>query len=285
MLDVTQVLTGIVNERATTHYRALFPAAPAHVLDVVGRAVEGALSAISGSDALYHNIEHTAHVTLVGLEIARARQLRDGDVTPTLWANMIIALLCHDIGYVRGLCRADTEHHIATGGDGPPMRNVDGSSDAILMPIHVNRGKRFVEEAFTREPLADVGFIKACIERTRFPVPADAWYVQTDDYPGLVRAADLIGQLSDPRYLNKLSAVFFEFEEIGFNELTGYERPGDLLSGYPAFFERHVAPYIGAAVSLLETTVDGRDILAHLYGNLARARDTGAGTLANVANS
>ncbi|MEQ8493765.1 MAG: metal-dependent phosphohydrolase [Gammaproteobacteria bacterium] len=285
MLDVTQVLTGIVNERLATHFRALFPGAPRYVLDVVTRAADGALAAISGSDALYHNTEHTTHVTLVGLEILRARQQRERDVTPTLWANVAIALLCHDIGYVRGLCRADTAQHLATGTDGPPMRNVGGSSDAVLMPVHVNRGKRFIEEAFTREPLADVAFISACIERTRFPVPTDDWYARTDDFPGLVRAADLIGQLSDPRYLNKLAAVFFEFEEIGFNQTTGYARPGDLLSGYPGFFERHVAPYIDAAVALLETTDDGRDVLAHLYGNLARAREAGVGALPHVANS
>ncbi|MEQ8663166.1 MAG: metal-dependent phosphohydrolase [Gammaproteobacteria bacterium] len=285
MLDVTQVLTSIVRERATTHFHALYPGAPRHVLDVVTRAADGALAAISGSDALYHNIEHTTHVTLVGLEIMRARQQRDRDVTPTLWANLAIALLCHDIGYVRGLCRADTANHLATGTDGPPLRNVDGASDAFLMPVHVNRGKRFVEEAFSREPLADTAFINACIERTRFPVPADAWYAQTGDFPGLVRAADLIGQLSDPRYLNKLAAVFFEFEEIGFNQMTGYARPGDLLSGYPGFFERHVAPYIDVAVDLLDTTADGRDVLAHLYANLARAREAGSGALAHVANS
>lgn len=37
------------------------------------------------------------------------------------------------------------------------------------------------------------------------------------NYPGLVQAADLIGQLSDPRYLKKISALFYEFQETGFN--------------------------------------------------------------------
>ncbi|MGE0484378.1 MAG: metal-dependent phosphohydrolase [Gammaproteobacteria bacterium] len=284
MLDVTEVLTGIVTERAEAHFDDLFDGASAEYRDLACRAAGTALTAISGSDALYHNIEHTAHVTLVGLEILYGKQCRDGDLTPRLWLNTIIALLCHDIGYVRGLCRMDSSTSLASGLDGQAMRNVAGSSDAVLMPIHVNRGKRFVEEQFLDEERADVGFINACIERTRFPVPDDAWYAQTGDFPGLVRAADLIGQLSDPRYLNKLSAIFFEFEEIGFNQLTGYTRPGDLLTGYPTFFDNHVAPYIGVASDCLEQTAEGRDVLRHLYDNLDRARAASATPLANAAN-
>ncbi|MCB1748985.1 MAG: metal-dependent phosphohydrolase [Gammaproteobacteria bacterium] len=284
MLDVTEVLTGIVTERATAHYGELFSGTAPEHRDLACRAAHSALTAISGSDALYHNIEHTAHVTLVGLEILYGKQRRDGDLTPALWLNTVIALLCHDIGYVRGLCRADTGASLASGQDGQAMRNVSGSSDAVLMPIHVNRGKRFVEEQFLGEPRADVGFINACIERTRFPVPDDAWYAQTGDFPGLVRAADLIGQLSDPRYLNKLSAIFFEFEEIGFNQLTGYTRPGDLLTGYPSFFANNVAPYIDVASDCLQQTDEGRDILRHLYDNLERARTASTTPLASAAN-
>ncbi|MEX2482515.1 MAG: metal-dependent phosphohydrolase [Gammaproteobacteria bacterium] len=284
MLNVTKVLTDIVDERATAHFEALYPAASGTALDFVRYAAGVALEAIGTSDALYHNIEHTTHVTLVGLEILKGRQEQQGDVPVRTWANVVVALLCHDIGYVRSLCRADTAFNIATGQDGPAMRNVDGASDAVLMPVHVNRGKRFIEETFAEHRFADVDFINTCIERTRFPVPEDPAYQGTADFPGLVRAADLIGQLSDPRYLNKLTAIFFEFEEIGFNEMTGYDRPGDLLTGYPAFFERHVQPYIIEASAYLEHSAEGRDILAHLYANLERARASIEAPLANAAN-
>jgi hypothetical protein len=48
--------------------------------------------------------------------------------------------------------------------------------------------------------------IKRNIELTRFPVPADEDHQDTTNFPGLIRAADLIGQMSDPRYLQKISA-------------------------------------------------------------------------------
>ena len=285
MLNVTKVLTSIVNDTAAEHYREIYPQAPAASLDHVLRFAGTAFDWIGTSDALYHNVEHTAHVTLVGLHLLRGKQRTEGMVTPEIWSNVVIALLCHDIGYARGLCRSDTASTLATGIDGQPFDVAIGRSDAVLMPIHVNRGKRFVEEQFIDSRLTDIGFVNACIERTRFPVPDDPWYAQTDDYPGLVRAADLIGQLSDPRYLNKLSAIFFEFEEVGFNESMGYECPGDLLIGYPAFFESSVQPYIAEAVSFLEQTADGRDIVAHLYGNLTAAREAYPETLPAAANS
>ena len=284
MLNVTKVLTSIVSECAAEHFRAMYPRASGARLDLAVTVAHTALSAIARSDALYHNVEHTAHVTLVGLQILRAKQERERAVSPETWCNTVIALLCHDIGYVRGLCRADNSNALSTGLEGQTFRVVAGASDAVLMPIHVNRGKRFIAENFFDSDLVDSSFVNACIERTRFPVPVDPWYAQTDDYPGLVRAADLIGQLSDPRYLNKLSAIFYEFEEVGFNNALGYMRPGDLLTSYPAFFDNSVAPYIGVGVGYLEGSAEGREILTQLYANLNTARTVHCEDLRAVAS-
>ena len=44
----------------------------------------------------------------------------------------------------------------------------------------------------------------------------------TDDFPGLVRAADLIGQLADINYLRKQAALFSEFHETGMSNKLKY---------------------------------------------------------------
>ena len=46
-------------------------------------------------------------VTLLGTEILRGREIAER-VTPEDWLHMTVALLCHDVGYVRGACRGDT---------------------------------------------------------------------------------------------------------------------------------------------------------------------------------
>lgn len=274
MLDVPGMLYGVLAQRLPRKFELMFDERDPACIDVVLDAAHMALHAIARSDALYHNVEHTAQVTLVGAAVLYGRQLERQDVTPAAWLNTLVALLCHDIGYVRGICRADRGDRCATGVARRSLQLQSGASDAALMPVHVDRGKCFVAEYFAGVPLVDVAQVQANIERTRFPVPDDPVYQLGDDYPGLVRAADLIGQLGDRRYLHKLSAVFYEFEEVGYNAATGYRKPGDLLASYPEFFRDRVQPYIADAVRYLKRTEEGRDILAHLEHNLAAARRT-----------
>lgn len=277
MLNITELLAAEVANRLGSNYAVMFGGADSGHLSAAAEIAQRALSSIATSDALYHNVEHSVYVTVVGMQILLGRQIVAADVSRDDWLNVITALLCHDIGYVRGICATDGGDRLATGVGNQSVRLAAGSSDAALMPLHVDRGKRYVSEQFAgAQPLIDTAVVQSCIERTRFPVPDDAWYRQTGDYPGLVRGADLIGQLSDPRYLHKLSAVFFEFEEIGFNRTTGYRKPGDLLSAYPAFFEKNVAPFIVDAERYLKQTKDGREILASLYRNLDVARQPDA---------
>jgi hypothetical protein len=274
MLNVTQLLSAEVANRLAANFSATFGADQSEHLKLATRATHEVLGRIATSDALYHNVEHTTYVTLVGVQILLGKQTLEGDVSPDDWLNVVIALLCHDIGYVRGINFQDRLECVGTGVQNQTAALAYGGSDATLMPIHVDRGKRFVADNFGGAAVAvDVDAVQACIERTRFPVPPDAQYQNTADLPGLVRGADLIGQMSDPRYLHKLAAVFYEFEEIGFNANTGYRHPRDLRAAYPGFFARNVAPFIAASEKYLEQTAEGREILRSLYHNLESAHD------------
>ena len=59
------------------------------------------------SDALYHDVEHILMVTLAGQEILLGKHIREGGITPDDWLHFMVSLLCHDIGYVRGVCVGD----------------------------------------------------------------------------------------------------------------------------------------------------------------------------------
>jgi hypothetical protein len=229
-----------------------------------------ALENIANSNALYHNVEHTIFVTLVGQEILRGKHIREGGVSSEDWLHFIISLMCHDIGYVKGVCRQDRVafRTYATGKDGTTVTLPLGATDASLTLYHVDRGKLFVEERFGGHKLIDAETIKANIELTRFPVPLDSDHQDTSNYPGLVRAADLIGQLSDPRYLQKIPALFYEFEETGVNKQLGYRHPEDLRLNYPKFYWNSVYPYITNALEYLKLTQEGKQILANLYAHV-----------------
>eukprot|EP01028_Stygiella_incarcerata_P012112 TRINITY_DN7281_c1_g3_i1.p1 TRINITY_DN7281_c1_g3~~TRINITY_DN7281_c1_g3_i1.p1 ORF type:complete len:375 (-),score=127.53 TRINITY_DN7281_c1_g3_i1:857-1981(-) len=229
-----------------------------------------ALEIIGQSDALYHNAEHTILVTLVGQEILRGKHLKEGGVSPEDWLHFVISLLCHDIGYVKGVCLKDRpkEHLFDSGRDGVMIKIAPGATDAALTPYHVDRGKTFVRERFKDHGLIHADLICANIELTRFPVPSDSDHQGTDNYAGLVRAADLIGQLSDPRYHCKIPALFYEFQETGASEKLGYKHPGDLRRKYPSFYWNVVHRFISKATSYLENTHDGHQILANLRSNI-----------------
>src|SRR5919199_1393382 len=131
-----------------------------------------ALENIANSDALYHNIEHTIQVTLAGQAILEGKHLCEGGVTPRDWMHCSIALLCHDIGYVRGVCRRDTDGVIATGLGDATIELAPHGTDAALTPYHVDRSKQFVYERFGGEMLAgadvvDPDTLASYIEMTR----------------------------------------------------------------------------------------------------------------------
>jgi len=227
-----------------------------------------ALESIATSDALYHDVEHTILVTLVGQEILRGKHISEGTVNSNDWFQCIISLLCHDIGYVRGVLRKDHKDVCATGKDDETIQLNDGASDAALTPYHVDRGKLFVQERFGDHPTIDCETVMRNIELTRFPVPAANDTDETRCFPAIVRASDLIGQLSDARYLQKINRLFAEFEETGVNRQLNYAHPGDLRRNYPRFYWSGVYPYVKDALTYLNRTQQGKQVIANLYANV-----------------
>lgn len=270
MFNATAILIDAFVERLHAGYRRTYGGFKPDYPEIIAWAGTMALENIANCDALYHNVEHTMLVTLVGQEILRGKHIREGGVTPDDWLDFIISLLCHDIGYVKGVCRQDQESLglYATGiADGMVSISM-GATSASLTPYHVDRGKLVIDERFGGHKLINAEQIKRNIELTRFPVPADETYQDRHNFSGLARAADLIGQLSDPRYLKKISALFYEFEEVGTNKVLGYKTPGDLRTNYAKFYWNGVFPYIPAALKYLELTQEGKQIVANLYANV-----------------
>lgn len=235
------------------------------LVDIVPAAARIALECIGNSDALYHNVEHTLLVTLTGHDILRGRALHN-HMTADDYAHVIIACLAHDIGYVRGLFTDDHEDGFVINAAGGKVTLPRGSSDAALMPHHVDRSKLYVMRRIVA-PL-DKQRIADAIEGTRFPPLAGQEY---SEEASIVRAADFIGQLGDPNYIRKANALYYEFEEVGINRQLGYDSPADIVDRYPQFYWNSVAPHIQTEIRYLNKTASGRQWIASLYANVFRA--------------
>ena len=251
-----------------------FGASHARLAELIPFAARLALECIGNSDALYHNVEHTMLVTLVGHDIFKGRALSQRS-TPTDYSNFIVACLVHDIGYVRGVVKGDKDDAYVVDGTGRKISLPRGSSDAALGPYHVERSKLFVLDRVAAVEELDSARIARAIGFTRFPYASAA--DENDDEQGtdeigpLLRAADLIGQLGDPQYLRKANALFYEFEETGLNKQLGYQSPADIVDKYPQFYWSNVSPHIQTAIDYLNVTSSGRWWIAGLYSNVLRA--------------
>ena len=267
MLNPTSLLADALGRNLTETYRRIYGDQEPHIASGLDEAARLVIERIAGSDALYHDCQHTALVTLCVQDILRGRRLEQ-TITPSDWGHTIWAALHHDIGYVRGICAGDTAEAFVIDAAGNTVIPPRGASDAFLMPYHVERGKIFVRERFARVPFIDEERIANAIELTRFPVPDDEDRAATDTEAGLVRAADFIGQLGDPLYLRKLNALYYEFVENGVTEKLGCTSPADMADHYPQFYWSKVERYLGDALRYLDMTMEGKQWTATLYSHI-----------------
>jgi hypothetical protein len=267
MLNTATLLADELGQRLSGVFRRSFGGGDARIAAEIDEAGRLVIERLATSDALYHSAEHTALVTLVAQDILRGLRLRQ-DISPDDWLHFIIAALAHDVGYLRDVCAGDSGERQVIDDTGNTVALPRGASDAFLAPYHVYRSKSVVLRRFAGHSMIDGERIARAIELTRFPIPNDEDYAETDTEAGLLRAADLIGQLADPLYPRKLNALFHEFAEIGINEKLGYATPADLAEQYPRFFWNKVEPYIGDAIRYLELTMEGRQWVAQLYSNV-----------------
>jgi hypothetical protein len=254
-------------------FRKLFGPAHDEIAERLGSMARSTIECLGRSDALYHNLEHTYLVTLVGRDLLHGLSLAHR-IEPDDYSHLITACLLHDIGYVRGVLSGDTETEFVIDEEDRKIKLPRGASDAALMPYHVERSKIFAMERLGPSPLVDAKRISDAIEMTRFPASIDQTVESVGLEPKLVQAADLIGQLGDPTYPKKANALFHEFEETGMNRQFGYSSPADLIDRYPAFFWNSVSMHIGDGIKLLNLTVSGRQWVANLHHHVLCAENS-----------
>jgi len=266
MITIPELASEALGSHLATQMGRRFGSTDAGLIEIVQSVARLALDCIGNSDALYHNVEHTMLVTLVGYDILTGRRLLK-ETNASDYAHVLVACLYHDIGYVRGILNGDSADEYIIDAKGNRATVPRGSSDAALLPYHVDRSKLFVMNRIAQSKLLDATRIANAIEFTRFPPGKDS-----DNEDGmLVRAADLIGQLGDPHYLRKANALYYEFEEVGMNKQLGYDSPADLTDQYPKFYWSSISPFIQDAIRYLNVTSRGRQWIANLYSNILSA--------------
>jgi hypothetical protein len=275
MFDPTRLIINAFIEKLKEDYSDLYGTMEPHYPDMIGSIGKMALENIANCDAAYHDLHHTIMVTDVGKEILKGKHILEGGISPFHWLHFTIAALFHDIGYIRGICPGDKNGRYIINEEGDSISLKKGSTDASLTPYHVERSKLFVKSRFNSVNQIDDELICQYIDYTKFPVPQNSKYQNTSDLAGLLRAADLIGQLADLAYSKKSSSLYIEFEEVGTSAILGYTNRADLRLKYPDFFWSSVSPLVKDAIKYLRVTQVGKKWLANLYSNIFTEEHSG----------
>jgi hypothetical protein len=168
----------------------------------------------------YHDLRHTS-----GCFLAMARLIHGGFVQGTVMEERdaalgLITALLHDTGYIQ--TEAD-----------------DNGTGAKYTMVHVERSIEFMKIYFAQHGYSskDFLFCSNCLKCTGLEVKiGELKFVSRNNETlgQMLGTADLLGQMADRAYLERLPLLYREFKEGG---VPGFTNELDLLQKTPAFWE------------------------------------------------
>jgi hypothetical protein len=168
----------------------------------------------------YHNYSHSVAVFEAVSSLLDGCLVSGLAIGPEIAAEVHIAALLHDTGYIR--------------------EESDGAgTGAQYTQVHVDRSA-----AFTRREARAFGLDEASAERVARMILGtdlarrwkDLYFESEGERIGaeVLAAADLLGQMADRAYLEKLLFLYYEFREAG---IGGYETAFDILRKTAGFYK------------------------------------------------
>lgn len=239
--------------------------------DAISKSARLALPYIARSNALYHDLSHTILVTQIGQNLLRGKMLKHPEVSSADWMHFIISTLCFAVGFVRDACPGDDGKNLCVLDEGRSGIIPAGAGDGWLWPYFTDRSKLFVKHHFQNVDHIDWQVLADNIECSRFPPLRDR-NLDTCNYPGLLRAAHLIGTVADPDFSIKTKPLLVEMEESGMTGLLGYSDIAAFRDGFKDLFWTTIYPLVADGMRLLKLTGEGRELVAHLHAHLLEPR-------------
>lgn len=211
--EVAAQVAGIVGAFAPGHD----PGRIAGAFQLLDRAFDGELPGYQRLKTLYHNREHTNEVVLCTARMLHGLQLAGQGLDADYIDAALIGALMHDVGYL--------------------MTEAEASgTGAQFTDTHVMRGVAFARTHLAALPPAVLDATTKVIlltDHRKHPgwVRFDNPQQQRAAYA--TATADLIGQMANREYLERVLLLYFEFEEA---QLGGFADIHDLLEKTAAFY-------------------------------------------------
>jgi hypothetical protein len=180
---------------------------------------QGRWPAEQACNTYFHDLRHITDTTLAMARLIHGAILTGHHMNQRQIFTGLVAAMAHDAGYIQ-----DKMDAIGTG--------------AKFTTIHVQRSMDFIEKYGRRYGLNsdEIPPCRLMIQCTNLDIQIDTirFSSKTDEFLGkILGCADLIGQMADRVYLEKLFYLYREFKE---GQVSGYSDEMDLLSKTLAFF-------------------------------------------------
>ncbi len=181
-------------------------------LEATRRLFAGAFPGYRACAAEYHDLRHTLSVVLAVARLADGYNLERPPLAERLFLDLLLATCLHDTGYIQESW--DTEGTGAKYAARHEQRSI-----AFLSEHHQSFGvppeelpvlTRFIQATDLKQPFLQIPFHAP----------------QERDAGALLATADLLGQMSDRDYLEKLLFLYYEFREAG---IPGFQTEYDVL--------------------------------------------------------
>ena len=192
--------------------------------DVV-RLHKGDYPGYRASNTAYHDLGHTLTVTLACARLMHGIHMERAAFTRTHLTIGLLAALFHDVGYIQAA--DDTE-----------------GTGAKYTEVHVDRSVEFVRSYLSGLGLSQrfIRDVENAIRCTDLAQPLDRLAFSSPETRLIgcaLGSADILAQMADETYVEKLPKLYLEFEEAGTTEYASeYDLIQDTFSFHSAMQER-----------------------------------------------
>jgi hypothetical protein len=219
MTDPQAVLEEVCRIVAVMNPRFDFTALD-HVFQDVVRLFRGEYPGYQECNTWYHDLKHTTDCLLAMARLMHGASLNGMAFSERDISLGLIAALLHDTGYIQG-----NDDHDGTG--------------AKYTLVHVERSMSFMEAYFEDVGFSsrDLDYCRCCVNCTGLNVKIGEIRFESARHQAVGRilgTADLLGQMADRTYLERLPFLYREFQE---GKVPGFESELDLMRKTPAFWE------------------------------------------------
>ena len=182
------------------------------------RLFAGRFPGYQGCNTAYHDIFHTLDVLLASVRLVHGIATTGVVFNVDNINQIILAALMHDTGYI--------QRHSESSGTG-----------AQYTAIHIERSIEFVSAYFPNclKTKVDLEAMAQILNCTGLNIKIDAIAFKSEKTRLLgfvLGTADLLGQMSDRYYVEKLPILYEEFQEAG---IPGFSSDVDLIQKTPEF--------------------------------------------------